>query len=165
MIALQNVSKNFGNKILFEKINLELEQGKIYGFVGKNGTGKTVLFKMISGFMSPSSGKIKVSNLEIGKDVDFPENCGLIIESPGFVNNLSGYKNVKMLGDIRGVVTEEEIKKYFSIFKLDPEDKKKVKNYSLGMKQKIGLIQAFMEDPKILILDEPMKMISSCYVT
>ncbi|AAO37431.1 ABC transporter ATP-binding protein [Clostridium tetani] len=156
MILINNVTKKFGTNIILENINLKLQEGNIYGFVGKNGSGKTILFKMIAGFMAPTNGEIKVYNKIIGKDVDFPTSCGIIIESPGFINNLSGYKNLKLLSDINKTISEDEIRKYMNFFGLDPYDKKKVKNYSLGMKQKLGLIQALMEDPKILILDEPM---------
>lgn len=156
MILIENIAKKFGDNTILENINLKLEEGKIYGFVGKNGSGKTILFKMIAGFISPTTGKIKINNMELGIDRDFPESCGVIIESPGFINTLSGYKNLKMLADIKGIISDEKIKEYMNLFGLNYNDKKKVKNYSLGMKQKLGLIQALMEDPKILILDEPM---------
>jgi ABC-2 type transport system ATP-binding protein len=156
MIVLENLTKKFKDNVIFENVNLKLEKGKIYGFVGGNGSGKTALFKMISGFMLPTSGKVIVNGKQIGKDRDFPESCGIILEIPGFVNNLSGYKNLKILADIKGIITDEKIKEYMTYFQLDMYDKKKVKNYSLGMKQKLGLIQALMEDPTILILDEPM---------
>ncbi|TDT58384.1 ABC transporter ATP-binding protein [Fonticella tunisiensis] len=156
MIIVESLTKKFGSNTILENINLKLEKGKIYGFVGQNGSGKSVLFKMIAGFMSPTQGKIKVNNMQIGKDRDFPESCGIIIESPGFINNLSGFKNLKVLADINGIITDNKIKEYMKFFGLNPDDKKKVKDYSLGMKQKLGLIQALMEDQEILILDEPM---------
>lgn len=156
MITIKNVSKKFKENIILQDINLDLQKGKIYGFVGANGSGKTILFKIIVGFLEPTSGTIKIDDNIIGKDIDFPTSCGVIIESPGFIGSLSGYKNLKMLADIKGIITEDKIKEYMRIFKLDPDDKKKVKTYSLGMKQKLGIIQALMEDPEILILDEPM---------
>ncbi|APF27884.1 ABC transporter family protein [Clostridium sporogenes] len=156
MISIHSVTKKFKGNVILENINLNLERGIIYGFVGRNGSGKTVLFKMIAGFLLPNSGEIKINEKKIGKDIDFPANCGIIIESPGFINSLSGYKNLKLLSDIRGIISDNKIREYMEFFNLDPNDKKSVKNYSLGMKQKLGLIQALMEDPEILILDEPM---------
>ena len=156
MITIENVNKKFKENNILQNINLSLEKGNIYGFVGSNGSGKTVLFKIIAGFLEPTEGTIKINNKIIGKDIDFPTSCGVIIESPGFISSLSGYKNLKMLADIKGIIKEDKIKEYMRIFKLDPDDNKKVKSYSLGMKQKLGIIQALMEEPEILILDEPM---------
>lgn len=156
MIIIENLSKEFDDIVVLKDINLTLEKGKIYGFIGSNGSGKTILFKMVAGFLKPTKGIVKISNKVIGKDIDFPTSCGVIIESPGFINSLSGYKNLKILADIRGIIGEDEIKGYMEMLGLDPSDKKKVKTYSLGMNQKLGIIQALMEDPQILILDEPM---------
>lgn len=156
MIKTYNLRKSFGTNTILENINLNLEKGKIYGFVGENGSGKTVLFKMILGFMPASDGYIEIGNKRIGKDMDFPEKCGLIIETPGFIDNLSGYDNLKMLSNIKGIIDDNKIKECMNFFGLNFKDRKKVKNYSLGMKQKLALIQATMEDPEILILDEPM---------
>lgn len=156
MITLDNVCKKIGNNIVLNNINLTLSPGKIYGFQGNNGCGKTLLFKMICGFSSPSNGRIFINNKEIGKDIDFPEHCGVIIETPGFIERFSGYKNLKLLSSINNLIDNKRIIELMELFNLDPESNKKVKNYSLGMKQKLGLIQAIMEYPKILILDEPM---------
>lgn len=156
MITLNNVNKKFGGTEILKNININLEKNKIYGFEGKNGSGKTVLFKMICGFIAPSSGKILINNKQIGKDIDFPEKCGILIESPGFIDRFSAYKNLKLLADINRTISDTEIKKWMDFYDLEFTSKKKVKNFSLGMKQKLGLIQAFMEEPNILILDEPM---------
>ena len=156
MITLNNVNKKFGDTEILKNININLEKNKIYGFEGKNGSGKTVLFKMICGFIAPSSGKILINNKQIGKDIDFPEKCGILIESPGFIDRFSAYKNLKLLADINRTISDTEIKKWMDFYDLEFNSKKKVKNFSLGMKQKLGLIQAFMEEPNILILDEPM---------
>lgn len=156
MITIEHVSKKFKENIILQDINLELKRGKIYGFVGRNGSGKTILFKLIAGFLQPTSGIIKIGDKIIGKDIDFPNSCGVIIESPGFISSLSGYKNLKILADIKGKIDGNKIKEYMKTFELDPNDKKKVKTYSLGMRQKLGIIQALMENPEILILDEPM---------
>lgn len=156
MITIEHVSKKFKENIIIQDINLELKKGKIYGFLGRNGSGKTILFKLIAGFLQPTSGIIKIDDKIIGKDIDFPNSCGVIIESPGFISSLSGYKNLKILADIKGKIDGNKIKEYMKTFELDPNDKKKVKTYSLGMRQKLGIIQALMENPEILILDEPM---------
>ncbi|MDU1313569.1 MAG: ABC transporter ATP-binding protein [Clostridium septicum] len=156
MITLNNVNKKFGDTEILKNININLEKNKIYGFEGKNGSGKTVLFKMICGFIAPSSGKILINNKQIGKDIDFPEKCGILIESPGFIDRFSAYKNLKLLADINRTISDSEIKNWMDFYDLEFNSKKKVKNFSLGMKQKLGLIQAFMEEPNILILDEPM---------
>lgn len=156
MIIIDNLTKKFNKETILENVNLKLEKGKIYGFVGKNGSGKTVLFKMILGFISPSSGYVQVNNKKVGKDIDFPADCGIIIETPGFIDNISGYKNLRLLASIKGTIDDSKIRECMNFMGLDPDDKKKVKNYSLGMKQKLGLTQALMENPEILILDEPM---------
>lgn len=156
MIIVDRLAKKFNGKTILENVNLKMEKGKIYGFVGKNGSGKTVLFKMILGFMAPSDGYVEVNNKKVGKDIDFPANCGIIIETPGFIDNISGYKNLKLLANIRGNIDDSRIRECMKFLGLDPDDKKKVKNYSLGMKQKLGLVQALMENPEILVLDEPM---------
>lgn len=156
MIVLNNVSKKFEDNTVLQDVNLKLDYGNIYGFQGINGSGKTLLFKLIAGFLSPSSGEILINDKQIGKDIDFPEECGVLIENPGFIEKLSGYKNLKLLANINKKISDEEIKKWMCFFELDFHSKKKVKNYSLGMKQKLGLIQAIMENQKILILDEPM---------
>lgn len=156
MIIIDNLTKKFNKETILENVNLKLEKGKIYGFVGKNGSGKTVLFKMILGFISPSNGYVQVNNKKVGKDIDFPADCGIIIETPGFIDNISGYKNLRLLASIKGTIDDSKIRECMNFMGLDPDDKKKVKNYSLGMKQKLGLTQALMENPEILILDEPM---------
>lgn len=164
MINLVNVTKSFnGNKII-DDISIKMGKGKIYGFVGRNGTGKTVLLKIITGFIRPDNGYVEINNQKLGKDIDFPVNCGVLIENPGFISNKTGYDNLKLLADINKIIDNEKIKKLMIDYELDPYDKKKVKQYSLGMKQKLGLIQAFMEEPEIIILDEPMNALDDIYV-
>lgn len=164
MINLVNITKSFnGNKII-DDISIKMSKGKVYGFVGRNGSGKTVLLKMITGFIRPDSGYIEINNQRLGKDIDFPANCGVLIESPGFISNKTGYENLKLLADINKTIDYDKIKHLMIDYELDPNDKKKVKQYSLGMKQKLGLIQAFMEEPEIIILDEPMNALDDTYV-
>lgn len=164
MINLVNVTKSFnGNKII-DDISIKLSKGQIYGIVGRNGTGKTVLLKIITGFIRPDNGYVEINNQKLGKDIDFPVNCGVLIENPGFISNKTGYDNLKLLADINKVIDYEKIRDMMIDYELDPNDKKKVKQYSLGMKQKLGLIQAFMEEPEIIILDEPTNALDDVYV-
>lgn len=143
------------NKIL-NNISVRFERGKIHGLIGRNGSGKTMLMKCICGFVKPTSGEITVSGKRIGKDCDFPENAGIIIETPGFIPYYSGYKNLKLLADLRGKITRDNIRKAMQMVGLDPNLKRHVRKYSLGMRQRLGLAQSIMENPDILILDEPM---------
>lgn len=156
MIKIENYSKVYKDKAVLNNINLELEEGKIYGFTGKNASGKTMLFKAICGFIIPTKGKIFINNKEIGKDIDFPEKCGVIIETPGFINSISGFKNLKILASINNLIDDNKIKNAMELVGLNPNEKINVKKYSLGMKQKLAIAQAIMEEPKLLILDEPM---------
>ena len=141
---------------LLSNISVQFERGKIYGIIGRNGSGKTLLFKCICGYIKPTSGLVTVNGKIIGKDVDFPDNTGMIIETPGFVAKDSGYVNLKHLADIRKRIGKEQIYESMRFAGLDPENKKPVKKYSLGMRQRLGLAQAVMEDPSLLVLDEPM---------
>lgn len=156
MIKIENYSKVYKDKTVLNNINLELEKGKIYGFTGKNASGKTMLFKAICGFIIPTKGKIFINNKEIGKDIDFPEKCGVIIETPGFINSISGFKNLKILASINNLIDDSKIKNVMELVGLNPSEKINVKKYSLGMKQKLAIAQAIMEEPELLILDEPM---------
>lgn len=153
---IKNVSKKFGDETVVREVTMLLEPGKIYGVAGKNGSGKTVLFKMIIGFLRPTAGKIFVHGKEIGKDTDFAEDIGIIIETPGFLGGFSGYRNLEYLAAIKKRIGRKEICESMKLVGLDPDSKKKVKKYSLGMRQRLGIAQAIMENPKFLILDEPM---------
>ncbi len=156
MIRVENVTKKFGDMTALERVNITFEAGKIYGITGRNGSGKTVLFKIIVGYLKPTGGRVIVGDKEIGKDIDFADNMGIIIENPGFLNRYSGYKNLEYLASIRKLIGKEEIRESMERVGLDPDSKKKVGKYSLGMKQRLGIAQAIMENPDILILDEPM---------
>lgn len=156
VISIENLSKSFKGKTVLENINLHLEKGKIYGIVGDNGSGKTVLLKLICGFLKPDTGKVSVNGKVIGKDRDFPEDTGIIIEAPGFLPNYSGMKNLEYLASIRGKIGKTEIRAAMRTVGLDPESKLKVGKYSLGMKQRLGIAQAIMENQSLLVLDEPM---------
>lgn len=155
MIRVTNLKKSFGDEEVLKGITCEFERGKTHAVVGNNGSGKSVFFKSICGFIEPTEGEIMVDGKVIGKDVDFPESLGLIIERPGFLPGLSGFKNLKLLADIRGNISDEQIKETISRVGLDPVSKKSVGKYSMGMKQRLGIAQAIMENPEVLILDEP----------
>ncbi len=154
-IVLTNVNKTLsGNKVL-DNINLELEKGKIYGFVGENGSGKTMLFRAISGLMKIDSGSIVGDGKELHKDVSVFDDVGIVLENAGLYPEFSGFQNLKFLSEINNKIGNEEIKEAIKKVGLDPEDKRPVKKYSLGMRQRIVLAQALMEKPQILLLDEP----------
>lgn len=155
-IEVQNVVKRFRDQAVLKNVSISFEKGKIHGIVGRNGSGKTVLFKCICGLMHPEEGVILVNGKRVGRDVDMPEDIGAIIEAPGFLPNYSGYKNLRFLANIRRKIGKEEILNVLKTVGLDPESRKHVGKYSLGMRQRLGIAQAIMEDPEILILDEPM---------
>ena len=155
-IEVQNVVKRFRDQVVLKNVSISFEKGQIHGIVGRNGSGKTVLFKCICGLMHPEEGVILVNGKRVGRDVDMPENIGAIIEAPGFLPNYSGYKNLRFLANIRRKIGKEEILNVLKTVGLDPESRKHVGKYSLGMRQRLGIAQAIMEDPEFLILDEPM---------
>lgn len=156
IIKVDKLIKKFGSDIALSNVSIEFERGKIYGIIGRNGAGKTVLFKTMIGFLKPTSGRVIVDGKEIGKDTDFADNIGIIIETPGFLSSYSGYKNLEYLASIKNMIGGKEIKESMERVGLDPNSKKKVGKYSLGMRQRLGIAQAIMENPDILILDEPM---------
>ena len=155
-VHVHNISKKFKNKTIFENLDLTLEGGKIYGVVGYNGSGKTVLLKCLCGLESVSSGRIEVDGQVLGRDLQFPPSLGLILETPGFLEGYSGFDNLKQLVFIKGLIDDDTIRHHLALVGLDPESRQKVKHYSLGMKQKLALAQAFIESPEIILLDEPM---------
>lgn len=156
MIKLKQVNKRFGNDIALTNINARFERGMIHGLVGRNGSGKTVLMKCIAGLVPVTSGKVIVGGKLIGKDIEMPRSLGAIIETPGFLPNYSGFTNLKFLAGIRGEIGDKEIRAAIKRVGLDASSSKRVANYSLGMRQRLGIAQAIMEDPDLLILDEPM---------
>lgn len=155
-IEIREVTKQFGEYRALDHVSVNFHRGRIHGVIGRNGSGKTVLFKCICGFLRADQGKILVDGKQIGKDIEVPENTGIIIETPGFLPNYSAYQNLRFLADIRNKIGKEEIRETILRVGLDPENKKHVGKYSLGMRQRLGLAQAIMEDPSLLILDEPM---------
>lgn len=156
IINIENVGLVLDKTTILDDVCMETEQGKIYGLIGRNGSGKTMLMKCICGFVKPTHGKITVRNQVVGKDIDFPENMGILIENPGFIPHYSGIKNLKMLAELNRKINRQQIEETIRFVGLDPQMKRHVQKYSLGMKQRLGIAQAIMEDPDILILDEPM---------
>lgn len=154
-IVVDHVSKSFGEEQVLRDVTRSFTRGKIHGIVGNNGSGKTVLMKCIVGFLHPDSGAILVEGRRVGRDMDFPDNLGIIIETPGFLPNRTGVKNLQLLADLRKKIRLAEIRESIRRVGLDPDMKKPVGKYSLGMRQRLGIAQAIMEDPQILILDEP----------
>ncbi|WP_054949329.1 ATP-binding cassette domain-containing protein [Numidum massiliense] len=154
-VNIVDVSKTIGNRTILQNVNLSLDKGHIYGFFGRNGSGKTMLFRAICGLIKPTSGEIQINGKTLHKDISFPDSVGVIIESPGFWPYLTGLDNLKLLASIKNEISLDEIKQAITRVGLDPEDKRTFKKYSLGMKQRLGLAQALMEKPDLLVLDEP----------
>ena len=161
VVAVQNVSKAFGNETVLKDVSLRLEQGRIHGIIGRNGSGKTVLMKCICGFLKPERGEITVSGRRIGRDCDFPPDLGLIIETPGFLPSMSGYRNLRTLSSLRGIIGKTEILDTLRRVGLYDARRKFVSKYSLGMRQRLGIAQAIMENPDVLILDEPFNALDA----
>mgnify|MGYP000085474910 CR=1 FL=1 len=154
-IEVKNYTKTIGKINVLENVNVCFNNGNIYGIVGKNGSGKTMLLRMIAGLIIPTSGEVRVDEKLLGKDMSFPNNLGILLEKPSFLPNITGYENLQMLAKIRNITSSENIQNFMDLFDLDWKSKKKFKEYSLGMKQKLGIIQAVMENQEIVILDEP----------
>ena len=155
IIKVDNISKSYKDNQLYEDAHIEIKEGTTVGIVGPNGSGKSVLFKLIAGLEPVDSGSIVVRDKLVGKDCDFPQNLGIFVNQPGYIEYYNGFQNLKMLAEIQGIIDDETIKQYMVRLGLDPSDKTKVKNYSSGMKQKLGIIQAIMENQSIILLDEP----------
>lgn len=155
IITIRNATKSFGEETVLQDVTVDFEQGKIHGIIGRNGSGKTMLFKCICGLLALSSGEIIVNDKKIGKDTDVPDQVGMIIESPGFLPNYSGYGNLRLLASINHRIKKEAICDAMEKVGLESDSKKHVRKYSLGMRQRLGIAQAIMENPEILIFDEP----------
>lgn len=155
VIEVQNINKFFSEEHVLKDVSHTFEKGKIHGIVGNNGSGKTVLMKCICGFLKPDSGTIFVNQKQVGRETDFPEDIGIIIETPGFLPHLSGTQNLRILASLQRKANIHTIRAVLEQVGLDPDMKKPVGKYSLGMRQRLGFAQALMEDPCLLILDEP----------
>lgn len=156
IIEIDNISKEFSGDIVLHPVSISFEKGKIYGIIGRNGSGKTVLLKIISGFLRPTTGTVTINGISLGKKNEFPKNTGILIEKPGFLPYKNGFQNLKYLSQIQKLINDQEIYKVLEQTGLTSAAKKLVGKYSMGMKQRLGIAQAIMENPEILILDEPM---------
>lgn len=154
MIEVKNAVKRFSDTVALDHVNVSFEKGKIHGVIGRNGSGKTVLFKCICGFMELTEGDIYVDGHKVKPAA--PQQIGVIIEDPGFIGSMNGMKNLQLLAGIRGNITRERIREVIQLVGLNPDDKKHVSKYSLGMRHRLGIAQAIMENPPLLVLDEPM---------
>jgi ABC-2 type transport system ATP-binding protein len=164
LIEIKGVSKSFKKVQIFENLNMSFEKGGMYGIVGPNGCGKSVLFKLICGFFLPDSGTIEIEGKMLNKNNRFPTNFGIIIDRPGYIDDKTGFENLKYLAMIQNKIRDEQIIKTMEKLGLDPKSKTKVKSYSLGMKQKLALCQAIMEEQEVLILDEPFNALDESSV-
>lgn len=163
-IHVRNVVKSFGEHRVLQNVSVDIPAGQITGIIGRNGSGKTVLLKCIIGLMRPDSGEIIVGGIRVGQDADFAPDLGFIIETPGFIGSRTGFQNLKYLALISGRADDDAIRSSISRVGLNPSDRKKVANYSLGMRQRLGIAQAIMENNDILIFDEPMNSLDSACV-
>ncbi len=155
MLRIEKLTKKFKRRMILDHIDLELDFGGIYGFIGANGSGKSVFFKTICGFLKADSGFVALDDKVVGKDIDFLPELGVLIEKPGFIENYTQFENLKFLARINNIINDEDIRAALELVGLDPANKEKVKNFSLGMRQRLAIAQAFMERQKIMILDEP----------
>lgn len=155
VISLNQVSKSYRGKTLYRDVSFSITEGSIISIAGHNGSGKSVLFRLMCGFVAPDSGTIKINERFMSKKRTFPEKFGVLIDRPGFLANQTGLRNLQQLAGIRGVIGDEEIRDVMSLLGLDPGAKQPVRQYSLGMRQKLALAQAIMEKPEVLLLDEP----------
>ena len=155
-IVVDNASKQIKGTVILNNVCLTLNSGKIYGFQGPNGSGKTMLMRLISGLIRPTSGEVYINGEKLGKDIDFPRSVGLLIENPAFLSNHTGLKNLELLAQIKNKISSKDVRQAIETVGLDPDDKRAFRKYSLGMKQRLGIASAIMEKPDIIILDEPI---------
>lgn len=155
-IEIQNAGKCFKGNWVFQNVNASFAKGQIYGLIGRNGSGKTMLLKSICGLVRLSEGAILVDGEEVGVTIDVPASVGAIIEVPGFLPHLSGFANLRYLAKLKNQIDDAKIRDTIRLVGLKPDSRKHVGKYSLGMRQRLGIAQAIMENPDILLLDEPM---------
>lgn len=160
-IEIKNVTKTIKHNTVIDNISLTINSGEITGLKGINGSGKTMLMRLVSGLILPTSGEISINGKVLGKDITFPHSIGTLIENPAFLDSYSGFQNLRLLASIQGKISDEEIREAIRAVELNPDDKKKYRKYSLGMKQRLGIAAAVMEHPDIIILDEPTNALDS----
>lgn len=164
-IVVNEVSKSIYGVPIINSISMKLVSGNVYGFQGINGSGKTMLMRLICGLIYPTKGEIIIDGKRLGKEITFPQSVGLLLENPAFLDSYTGYENLEMLASIKNIITRGEIHEAITSVGLDPLDKRKYKKFSLGMKQRLGIAAAIMEKPDILILDEPTNSLDSSGVS
>jgi len=157
VIEVEGVCKRIGKRLILDDVRLEVPEGQIYGITGPNGAGKSMLLRVICGLVLPNDGRVSVFGEEIGREAEFPQETGALIETPGFLRHYSGFRNLWLLAMIRAQITKEEIDGTIRLVGLDPHDRRPVRTYSTGMRQRLGIAQALMEKPRLLVLDEPTK--------
>ena len=160
-IEIKNVTKTIHKQTVIREVSASMESGKIYGFQGINGSGKTMLMRLISGLIRPTEGSIEINGKVLGRDITFPESIGLFLEKPAFLGSYSGFQNLKMLASIQNRIDDTRIRDTLSAVGLDPEDGKKYRKYSLGMKQRLGIAAAIVEEPELVILDEAVNALDT----
>lgn len=160
-VEIKNISKSFGDHIIFDDVSLSIDQGQCVGFIGENGVGKSVLFKMISGLVEADKGQIYVKDQLVGRNENFPTNIGFFVNQPSFVDIFDGFENLKLLAEIKNSIDDKKIRDTMIAVGLDPDNKTKFKSYSTGMKQKLAIAQAIMEDQDLVLLDEPFNALDT----
>jgi ABC-type multidrug transport system, ATPase component len=160
-IEIKNLTKVLGGNTVVDNVNITMESGTVYGLCGYNGCGKTMLMRLIAGLIIPTKGSVSYDGKTLGKELDFPPSIGILIENPAFLDSRSGFENLKLLASIKGKVDKKIIASSIRKVGLDPDDKKKFRKYSLGMKQRLGIASAIMESPDLIILDEPTNALDS----
>lgn len=155
IIRTKNATKYIRGALILDKVNVEFESGKIYGLQGPNGSGKTMLMRLVGGLIRPTSGEVYIDENKLGQSFDFPTSMGLLIENPAFLPNYTGLKNLELLAGIKGNVSLEQLRQTIRDVGLNPDDKRKYRKYSLGMKQRLGIAAAIMEKPDLILMDEP----------
>lgn len=155
MIEIKNIVKNYDNTAILNNVSMTFEEGKIYGIIGRNGSGKSVLLKVMSGFVKPESGEVIYDGVDINKEEVFPKNVGILLDNGGFIPSLTGFENLSLLASINKKIGDAQINDYLEKVNLTADKNKKYFKYSLGMRKKLGICQAIMENQKYIILDEP----------
>ncbi|MCI8554865.1 MAG: ATP-binding cassette domain-containing protein [Clostridiales bacterium] len=156
LIEINDYTKTIHGATVLDQISLRMEGGKVYGLKGPNGCGKTMLMRAVCGLITPTSGSVVINGETLGKDISFPRSVGALLENPAFISNYSGFQNLKLMASIQDLIDDQTIEDAIAGVGLDPHDRKKYRKYSLGMKQRLGIANAIMENPELLILDEPL---------
>lgn len=160
-LEMKDVTKRIRGTTVVDKVAFTMEKGRVYGLWGKNGSGKTMILRLLAGLILPSEGEIRIDGKCLGKDMDFPESLGLLIENPSFISYETGFQNLAYLAHIRKRVSDQQIRETLEAVGLDPDDRRTFRKYSLGMKQRLGIAAAIMEKPELLLLDEPFNALDT----